>query len=84
MIKDFDINIPSRIILDELKDYVVHQTISGGTKMGAATGKHDDTVMALAICCEAYRTDGDKLTLNRFSWGETNLYSDTHKETHWL
>ena len=84
MIKDFDINIPSRKILDELKDYVVHQTISGGTKMGAAVGKHDDSVMALAICCEAYRTDGDKLTLNRFSWGETNAYSETHKETHWL
>ena len=84
MVKDFDINIPSRRILDELKDYVVHQTIAGGTKMGAATGKHDDCVMALAICCEAYRTDGDRLTLNRFSWGETNLYEDAHKETHWL
>jgi len=84
MIKDFDINIPSRIILDELKDYVVHQTISGGTKMGAAVGKYDDTVMSLAICCEAYRTDGDKLTLNRFSWGETNLHSEAHLETHWL
>jgi len=53
MVKDFDIKIPSLTILDELRDYVVHQTITGGTKMGAAVGKHDDTVMALAICCEA-------------------------------
>ena len=83
MVKDFDIKIPSLTILDELRDYVVHQTITGGTKMGAAVGKHDDTVMALAICCEAYRTDGDRLTKNRFSWSETNQaeYADS---TNWL
>ena len=83
MIKDFDIKIPSLTILNELKDYVVHATLSGGTKMGAAVGKHDDTVMALAICCEAYRTDGDRLTLNRFSWSETNQQSSA-PSTNWL
>jgi len=51
--------------------------------MGAAVGKTDDTVMALAICCEAYRTDGERLVANKFSWSETNQssYTDT---TNWL
>ena len=83
MVKDFDINIPSLVILNELKDYVVHETLSGGTKMGAAVGKNDDTVMALAICCEAFRTDGNRLTLNRFSWSETNQSSYV-QDTNWL
>jgi len=83
MIKDFDISIPSRLMLNELRDYVLHNTLSGGTKMGAAVGKTDDTVMALAICCEAYRTDGERLVANKFSWSETNpsSYTDT---TNWL
>ena len=83
MLKDFDIKVPSLVMLNELKDYVVHETLSGGTKMGAAVGKHDDTVMALAICCEAYRTDGDRLTLNRFSWSESNQAS-FQPESNWL
>ena len=80
MIKDYDINIPSSLILDELRNYIL---VGDNNRMQAATGHYDDTVMALAITCEAYRTHSNSLTNQRFSFGELNqhTYAD---QTNWL
>ena len=80
MIKDFDINIPSQLVLDELRNYIL---VGDNNKMTAAAGHHDDTVMALAIACEVYRTHGHSLTNHSFSFGEVNQmhYND---DTNWL
>lgn len=80
LIKDFDINIPSQFMLDELRNYIL---VGENQKMQAAPGHHDDTVMALAIACEAWRTHGATLTNRAFSFGETNNYS-TQPETNWI
>ena len=80
LIKDYDINIPSQIILDELRNYIL---VGDNQKMTAAPGHYDDTVMALAICCEAWRTHGHALTNRAFSFGESNNYS-TQIETNWI
>ena len=50
--------------------------------VGVST-QYDDTVMALAIGCEAYRTHGHSLTNQRFSFGELNQHTHTD-ETNWL
>jgi len=80
MIKDYDINIPSSLILDELRNYIL---VGDNNRMQAATGHYDDTVMALAITCEAYRTHSNSLTNQRFSFGELNQHTYTD-ETNWL
>ncbi|MBC8550315.1 MAG: hypothetical protein H8D23_11790, partial [Candidatus Brocadiales bacterium] len=80
LIKDFDINIPSQFMLDELRNYIL---VGDNQKMQAAPGHHDDTVMALAICCEAWRTHGNALTNRAFSFGETNNYL-TQDNTTWI
>jgi len=64
LIADEAINIPSNIMIQELKDYI--STDTGKTE--ASPGTHDDTVMALAMGCEVLRTHYDKLVLNRMSW----------------
>ena len=64
LIADEAINIPSNIMIQELKDYI--STTTGKTE--ASPGTHDDTVMALAMGCEVLRTHYDKLVLNRMSW----------------
>ena len=64
LIADEAINIPSNIMIQELKDYI--STSTGKTE--ASPGTHDDTVMALAMGCEVLRTHYDKLVLNRMSW----------------
>jgi hypothetical protein len=64
LIADEAINIPSNIMIQELKDYISTET----GKTEAAPGTHDDTVMALAMACEVLRTHYDKLVLNRMSW----------------
>ena len=51
--------------------------------MQAAAGHHDDTVMATAITCEAYRTHGNSLTNRKFSFGEMNQHTYTD-DTNWL
>ena len=79
MIEDEDIMIPSAMLLDELRNFIV--TESG--KAEASTGHYDDMVMSLAIACEAYRTHGHALTNKAFSWGEMNtLYEQP--DTKWL
>ena len=79
MIDDEDIMIPSAMVLEELRNFIV--TESG--KAEASTGHYDDMVMSLAIACEVYRTHGHALTNKSFNWGETNqLY--TQPDTKWL
>ena len=79
MIEDEDIMIPSSLLLEELRNFIV--TESG--KAEASTGHYDDMVMSLAIACEAYRTHGHALTNKAFSWGEMNtLYEQP--DTKWL
>lgn len=79
MIEDEDITIPSSMLLEELRNFIV--TESG--KAEASTGHYDDMVMSLAITCEVYRTHGHALTNTSFSWGEMNtLYKQP--DTKWL
>ena len=80
MIKDEDLMIPSQMILDELRNYIV---VGDNGKMTAAPGHHDDTVMALAIACEAYRTHSSSLTNKKFTFDETINYGYTD-DTNWL
>ena len=63
-VDDEELWIPSNIIIQEMKDYVV----SGSGKMEALPGCHDDTIIALAIAFEVMRTHRDKLTTDKVSW----------------
>ena len=63
-----ELDIKSSIITQELKDYLSDD--KGST--GASPGCFDDSVMALAIACEVYRTHIDKLTNDRIGFG--NMY----------
>ena len=63
-IEDYDIDIKSDIILSELRTYVANE--NGSTN--ALPGNYDDTVIALAISLEAYRTHQHKLTNDVVSW----------------
>ena len=63
-----ELDIKSSIIIQELKDYLSDD--KGST--GASPGCFDDSVMALAITCEVYRTHIDKLTTDRIGFG--NMY----------
>tara|TARA_Y100000758_G_C15982278_1_gene397355 strand:+ start:39 stop:845 length:807 start_codon:yes stop_codon:yes gene_type:complete len=63
-----ELDIKSSVIIQELKDYLSDDR---GTT-GASPGCLDDSVMALAIACEVYRTHIDKLTNDRIGFG--NMY----------
>lgn len=78
-IDEQDLVIPSSYILQELKDYVLTET----GKTEAAPGCHDDTVMALAIACEVYRTHADRLMNDRVSWTD-KIGSFKQDETQWF
>jgi hypothetical protein len=79
LIENEELNVPSNIMIQELKDYI--STSTGKTE--AAPGTHDDTVMALAMACEVLRTHYDKLSSNKVSWSQrTSEY--TTDNTEWL
>jgi hypothetical protein len=63
-IEEQDIDISSDVILSELRTYVSAE--NGSTN--ALAGNYDDTVMALAIAFEAYRTHQHRLTSDTISW----------------
>ena len=63
-VEEHDILIPSEIIIKELRTYVSAE--NGSTN--ALAGNYDDTVMALAIAFEAYRTHQHRLTSDNVSW----------------
>jgi hypothetical protein len=63
-IEEHDIGLHSDVILGELRTYVSAE--NGSTN--ALAGNYDDTVMALAIAFEAYRTHQHRLTSDTISW----------------
>jgi hypothetical protein len=79
LIENEELNVPSNIIIQELKDYI--STDTGKTE--AAPGTHDDTVMALAMACEVLRTHYDRLSLNKVSWSQRSTEYTTDN-TEWL
>ena len=78
-IEEDDVWIPSNIIVQELKTYVAAE--NGSTN--ALAGNFDDTVMALAIAFEAYRTHQHRLTDNTVSWKD-KIGSFQQENTTWL
>jgi len=80
LIEDLDIDLPSDIIIQELKDYIAND--NGKTE--ALQGSHDDTVMAVAIAMEVLRTHGNKLTADKVSWKEKTSAFNYQDNTQWL
>ena len=78
-IEDYDIAIPSDIIIGELKTYVADE--KGATN--ALPGNYDDAVMALAISLEAYRTHQHRLTDDTVSWRD-RVGQIQEDSTQWL
>jgi len=78
-IEEDDLGIFSDIIVQELRTYV--SADNGSTN--AMAGNFDDTVMALAIAFEAYRTHQHKLTDNKISWRD-KAGSFEQENTVWL
>lgn len=79
LIENEEVNIPSNIMIQELKDYI--STDTGKTE--AAAGSNDDTVIALAIACEVLRTHWDKLQSANVPWA-SRVSQYTEDETSWL
>ena len=79
-VENDDIWIGSKVIIQELKDYV--STESGRTE--AAPGCHDDTVMAMAIALETLRTHYDKLTMDKVPWSQKAGNLPVEDNTPWL
>lgn len=79
-IEQEEVWIPSRMMIQELMNFVVSDT----GKTGGSTGNNDDSVIALAIVLEVIRTHGDRLTNNRVPF--TQKLGDTYnaQETSWL
>ena len=63
-VEEHDLGIWSDTIIRELRTYVAAE--NGSTN--ALAGNYDDTVMALAIAFEAYRTHQHRLTDDTISW----------------
>jgi len=78
-IKERDVKIPDAEIIQELKEFV----ISNNGKAEALPGCHDDTVIAMAIALEVYRTHADKLTNSKISF-DSSFNNMKQDETHWL
>ena len=79
-VENDDIWIASKVIIQELKDYV--STESGRTE--AAAGCNDDTIMATAIALETLRTHYDKLTMDKVPWSQKAGSLPVEDNTPWL
>jgi len=79
-IESEDIWIPSRIMIDELMNYVADEN----GKTNAIPGHNDDTVIALAISLEVLRTHGHKLTTNRVPFSQQFGNYSTIEKGNWL
>ena len=79
LIEELDIDIPSEIVIQELKDYISND--NGKTE--ALQGSHDDTIMAIAIAMEVLRTHADRLTSDTISFKEKTNYLP-NDDTVWL
>jgi hypothetical protein len=78
-IEQDDIWIPSRIIINELMNYVADDN----GKTNASTGFTDDTVIATAIALEVIRTHGDRLINTNVPFSQ-KLGTLQTVETNWL
>ncbi len=78
-IEEDDLWIPSDTIVGELRTYVAAE--NGSTN--ALAGNFDDTVMALAIAFEAYRTHQHRLTDDTVSWRD-KVGQLEQENTQWL
>jgi hypothetical protein len=78
-IEQEEIMIPSRVMINELMNYVA--TDNGKTQ--ASVGSNDDTVIALAIALEVIRTHGDRLTTNTVPFTQ-KMGTFRQVETTWL
>jgi len=78
-IEEEDVWIPSDVMLGELRTYVSAE--NGSTN--ALPGNYDDTVMALAIAFEAYRTHQHRLTDDNISWKD-KVGHLVEENTQWL
>jgi len=78
-VEEEDLGIFSDVIVQELRTYV--SADNGSTN--AMAGNFDDTVMALAIAFEAYRTHQHRLTDDKVSWRE-KIGSFEQENTVWL
>jgi len=78
-IEEDDIGIYSDTIVGELRTYVAAE--NGSTN--ALSGNFDDTVMALAIAFEAYRTHQHRLTNDTVSWKD-RIGPIVEENTQWL
>nr|MCS5589080.1 hypothetical protein [Candidatus Thioglobus sp.] len=76
-VENDDIAIYSAKIVSEMKDYVSNEQ----GKTNAIPGSHDDTVMALAITAEVWRTHSDKLTNEKVSF--ENMWTE-QEEKSWI
>jgi len=78
-IEEEDVWIPSDVMVGELRTYVSAE--NGSTN--ALPGNYDDTVMALAIAFEAYRTHQHRLTDDNVSWRD-KVGHLVEENTQWL
>jgi len=78
-VEEEDIAIWSDVIISELRTYVAAE--NGSTN--AIAGSYDDTVIALAIAFEGYRTHQHRLTDDTVSWKD-KVGSFEQEETIWL
>ena len=73
-----EIRLYDPLVIDELKGYIL--TDAGKTE--AMPGSHDDSVMALAITMEAYRTHQHRLSATRVGF---HSMPNTHiEDTQWF
>ena len=79
-IENEDIWIPSRVMINELMNYVA----DANGKTNAIIGGNDDTVVALAIALEVLRTHGNKLTTTKVPWTQQSGAYYTEEKGQWL
>lgn len=77
-IKNREIRLYDQDVIDELKSFI----LTDAGKMEAMPGAHDDSVMALAIALEGYRTHQHRLSAHRVGF---NHQPNVHLEdTNWF
>lgn len=74
-VEEEDIWVPSKTIIGEMKTYI--STDTGKTE--ALSGHYDDTIMALAISWEVYRTHIDKLSNQKVDWRQKNFRANDNE-----
>ena len=65
-VREGDLYVPSKTIIQEMKTYVSDDN----GKMNALEGTHDDTIMACAMALEVLRTHADRLSSDKVPWSQ--------------